>query len=61
MALAKPEPSSVGYTHIDIPKVRYTPPLTQKEEKCVAVDEVTEGKIENSYTHEQALENMGIT
>ena len=56
MGLAKSEPSSVGYKHMDIPKVRYTPPLAQKEEKEAAVDE-----IENIYTHEQALEYMGIT
>ena len=56
MGLAKPEPSSVGYKHLDIPKVRYTPPLAQKGKKEVAVDE-----IENNYTHEQALEYMGIT
>ena len=56
MGLVKPVSSSVGYTHMDIPKVRYTSPLVQKEEKETAVDE-----IENFYTHEQALEYMGIT
>ena len=40
MGLAKPVPSSVGYTHMDIPKVRYTPPLAQKGKKEVAVDEI---------------------
>ena len=46
---------------MDIPKVRYTPPLVQKEEKKATVDEIAEGEIENIYTHEQALEYMGIT
>ena len=61
MGLAKPATSSVGYTHMNIPKVRYTPLLVQKEEKKATVDEIAEGEIENNYTHEQALEYMGIT
>ena len=61
MGLAKPEPCSVGYTHLDIPKVQYTPPLVDKEEKGRVVDEVTKGEIDNSYTQEEALEFMDIT
>ena len=61
MGLAKPEPSSVGYTHLDIPKVQYTPPLVDKEEKGTVVDEVTKDVIENGYTQKEALEFMDIT
>ena len=57
MGLAKPD-SSVEYTRMDIPNVRYTPPLVQMEEKTVRVEE---GEIENSYTHEEALEYMDIS
>ncbi len=61
MGLAKPEPSSENYTHIDSPMVRYPLPLAQKEENEVAVDEVTKDVIENGYTQKEALEFMDIT
>ena len=61
MGLAKSEPSSVGYTHMDLPKVRYSPPLVQKEEVGETVDEAVEALDSNYYTHEQALAHMDIT
>ena len=57
MGLAKSFPNLVGSTHLDIPSVRYTPPLTQREEKEIAV---AEDAVVNVYTQEQALEYMGI-
>ena len=60
MGLAKPASNTVGYT-VDLPKVRYTPPLFQKEENKVVVDEVNKEVIENGLTHEQALAYMEIT
>ena len=60
MGLAKPAPNTEGYT-VNLPKVRYTPPLFQKEENKVVVDEVNKEVIENGLTHEQALAYMEIT
>ena len=61
MGLAKHLPSSEYNTRLDIPKVRYPPPLVQREENVVATDEVTENVVENGLTHEQALAYMELT
>ena len=61
MGLAKPVPSSVAYTHMDIPKRQYTPPLIQKEENRTVIDKSAEGEVVNTFTQEEALEYMDIT
>ena len=58
MRMVKPELISVGCTHMNITKMGYTPPSAQREEKEVVVEKDVDV---NVYTHEQALEFMGIT
>ncbi len=57
MGLAKSVPSSIGYTRIETPKVKYTPPLVQEEELQSTFHKVAD----DEYTHDEALAFLHIT
>ena len=61
MGLAKSIPGSIGYTHIDPLKVKYTPPQIQKERSRSTFHKVVDDVSDDEYSHAEALAFLHIS